>query len=140
MLVEVTSRMRACRQVKLTKPEDVNCGDKAWLLVAPSGSLLQKSILRCRSRMSPAGSILLLDTAAHPHQGFCAKQRILGPAAEAMAAAEPGIPATSCPWLCRVGGHRAWGITSVRTWQIEFIKAWILLEAIGDASSLLTLF
>lgn len=104
------------------KPEDVNCGDKAWLLVAPSGSLLQKSILRCRSQMSPAGPILLLDMAAHPHQGFCAKQRILGSAAEAMAAAKPGIPATSWPWMCRAGGHCAWGITSVRTWQIEFIK------------------
>ena len=90
--------------------------------------------------MSPAGPILLLDMAAHPHQGFCTKQRILGSAAEAMAAAKPGIPATSWPWMCRAGGHCAWGITSVRTWQIEFIKAWILLEAVGDASSLLTLF
>lgn len=107
---------------------------------APSGPLLQKPIPRCRSRMSPAGCILLLDTAAHPHQGFCTKQRILGSAAEATAAAEPGIPAASCPWLCRARGHRAWGITSVRTWQLEFIKAWILLEAVGDASSLLTLF
>lgn len=61
-------------------------------------------------------------------------------AAETMAAAEPGIPAVSCPLVVWGADHRAWGVTSVRTWQIEFIKAWILLEAVGDAPSLLTLF
>ena len=49
MLVEVTSRVRTCRQVKLMNPEEVKCGDKAGLLVAPSGPLLQKPIPRCQS-------------------------------------------------------------------------------------------
>lgn len=96
--------MRPCQRVKLMNPEEVNCGDKARLLVAPSGSLLQTPVPRCRSQMSPAGSILLLNMAAHPHQGFCTKQRILGSAAETMAAAEPGIPAVSCP-LVVCGGE-----------------------------------
>ena len=34
MLVEVTSRVRTCRQVKLMNPEEVKCGDKAGLLVS----------------------------------------------------------------------------------------------------------